>query len=179
MLFDKIFHNHKKDRKKDNDYFIFHYVIKWLIIILIVSLIFMLINNLFYNTLENEINQDIYNNPTLPSDVITVKSVNDIINPPLNLTNNNIVESSLNNNIVKSSLNNNIVESPLNNNIVESSLNNNIVESPLKPINNLVNKSKALYYDSNNKKTMEGISEILKNISNIKENNQIDFNLNL
>lgn len=152
MLFDKIFHNHKKDREKDNDYFIFHYVIKWLIIILIVSLIFMLINNLFYNTLENEINQDIYNNPTLPSDVITVKSVNDIINPPLNVTNNNIVESPLN---------------------------NNIVESPLKPINNLVNKSKALYYDSNNKKTTEGISEILKNISNIKENNQIDFNLNL
>ena len=149
MLFDKIFHNHKKDRQKDNDYFIFHYVIKWLIIILIVSLIFMLINNLFYNTLENEINQDIYNNPTLPSDVITVKPVNDIINPPLNQTN--------------------IAKTPL----------NNFVDPPLKQVNNLVNKSKALYYDSNNKKTMEGISEILKNISNIKENNQIDFNLNL
>lgn len=155
MLFNKIFHNHKKDREKDNDYFIFHYVIKWLIIILIVSLIFMLINNLFYNTLENEINQDIYNNPTLPSDVITVKPVNDIINPPLNQTNSNIVKPPLNN----------FVDPPS--------------DAPLKPINNLVNKSKALYYDSNSKKTIEGINEILKNISNIKENNQIDFNLNL
>ena len=111
----------------------------------------MLINNLFYNTLENEINQDIYNNPTLPSDVITVKPVNDIINPPLNQTNNNIVKPPL----------------------------NNFVDPPLKPINNLVNKSKALYYNSNNKKTIEGINEILNNISNIKDNNQIDFNLNL
>jgi flagellar biosynthesis protein FlhB len=93
MLFDKIYYkkNHQERRKDDN--FIFHYVMKWLIIILIVSLFFMIVNNIFYNTLEHEINSNIYNYPVTPSDmikvdsgnlkptndIITIKSVNDIL----------------------------------------------------------------------------------------------------
>lgn len=154
MLFDKIYYK----KKKRDDNFIFHYVIKWLLIILIVSVFFMIVNNIFYNTLENEINTDIYNNPTTPSDMITVNSANNNLNE----------------------INDIITTKPINE-VIE----NSITDKPIEAFKELPTNVKSLNilpsinYSPNNNKVFEDLQEVFKNIDKIPITNQVDFNLNL
>ena len=111
----------------------------------------MIINNLFYNTLDYEINTDIYNNPTVPTDVINLKTDNtQFIQPDL-----------------KSDMVQYITKSPALQKV-----------NSIKPTSSINLKSLSIN-KQNDKRIFDGLNEIFRNVKNTKFNNETDFNLTL
>ena len=159
MLLNIFFPEYRNKKYRSDSQFIYDYIIRWLLIIIIVSVIFMIINNLFYNTLDYEINTDIYNNPTVPTDVINLKTDNTQF---LQSDNSKFLQPDLKSDMVQY-----ITKSPALQKV-----------NSIKPTSSINLKSLSIN-KQNDKRIFDGLNEILRNVKNTKFNNETDFNLTL